>query len=348
MRLGHAAWWLLAGATADVEVRHALLLAGGVSPLAERWSKIGGGAVARRSRAELSDVELCAATVRRHVLRANGDRRWDAFAHGWRLAGADVEDWYRASYDLSAAVFEDNDVAVARANLTTRFAGESFGRLSHTLSMARVAALALAREAEGDVAYDRFVLVRPDVLLLRDLHVAALPRGRPYCNSHGRAAGDFHFVFERDHVEAVAAALAPGREAAPGPRILSGHNNMRNFLALAFAPPRGAMAIDAQLFAGFDEDVYRKFPFHVLFKCTGVDVARVATDHFAVLYNLSATSRAAIAARAAPFECPPLGRTGDFAVFSLCVRRPAAPDPPRIELLTMKAVNRGACGHVFH
>ena len=65
-------------------------------------------------------------------------------------------------------------------------------------------------------------------------------------------------------------------------------------------------------------------------------------------YNLSATSRAAIAARAAPFECPPLGRTGDFAVFSLCVRRPAAPDPPRIELLTMKAVNRGACGHVFH
>ena len=48
MRLGHAAWWLLAGATADVEVRHALLLAGGVSPLAERWSKIGGGAVVVR------------------------------------------------------------------------------------------------------------------------------------------------------------------------------------------------------------------------------------------------------------------------------------------------------------
>ena len=104
--------------------------------------------------------------------------------------------------------------------------------------------------------------------------------------------------------------LASGREAAPGPRILSGHNNMRDFLALAFAPPRGAMAIDAQLFAGFDEDVYRKFPFHVLFKCTGVDVARAATDHFAVLYNLSATSRAAIAARAAPFECPRHRRGG--------------------------------------
>ncbi len=100
MRLGHAAWWLLAGATADVEVRHALLLAGGVSPLAERWSKIGGGAVARRSRAELSDVELCAATVRRHVLRANGDRRWDAFAHGWRVAGADVVARFRGLTSL--------------------------------------------------------------------------------------------------------------------------------------------------------------------------------------------------------------------------------------------------------
>ena len=92
-------------------------------------------------------MELCAATVRKHVLLANGDRRWDAFAHGWRVAGSDIEGWYRTSYDLSAAVFEDNEVAVARANLTMRFPGHSFGRLSHTLSMTRVASLALAREA---------------------------------------------------------------------------------------------------------------------------------------------------------------------------------------------------------
>ena len=49
--------------------------------------------------------------------------------------------------------------------------------------MTKVFELALAHEAANSKNYDRFVLVRPDVILLRDLHLERLRPGRPYCTT---------------------------------------------------------------------------------------------------------------------------------------------------------------------
>jgi len=299
------------------------------------------------TRSQLSDITLCASAWKRHLLEANADKKWDVFAHSWRgNAGVDMEAWFREAYDLTDALFEDNQAAMTEVNFTSRFdARTSFGKASHTLSMTRVVALALRREAAGAVRYDRFVLVRPDVLTLTDVDIGRLPRGRPYCNSHGRAAGDFHFIFEREHVEAIGAALPPGRFAALGRHGLSFHNYMRDFLAAALPGERGVMANDGQVLPGFDQDVYRKFTFHVLFKCGGGEVARLAADFFDQRYSLSAQSRETIALKVAPFKCSI--PKGDYSTFRICVRRPPAPAPPTLERVPEVPLKM-PCGPQYH
>ena len=45
--------------------------------------------------------------------------------------------------------------------------------------------IALSHEASAGVRYDRFLVTRPDVFLDKGLNLAALPRGKVYCTSHG-------------------------------------------------------------------------------------------------------------------------------------------------------------------
>ena len=116
---------------------------------------------------------------------------------------------------------------------------------------------------------------------------------------------------------------------------------MRDFLAVALGA-RGRMANDGQAFAGFYQDVYRKWPFHFLFKCGGDEVARLATDYFDRRYNLSAASRETIARKVAPFRCHPF--SGDYNAIGVCVRRPPAPAPPRLEPMGKHT----KCGQTHH
>ena len=169
--------------------------------------------------------------------------------------------------------------------------------------------LALAHEQASRVRYDRFVLTRPDLLLFRDLPLTRLSRklGEAYCNSHGGAGGDFHFVLERWHVEAVAAnldtiiALAANPPLEhPKPYLTSGHGMMRAFLDHALGPAaacdpavrdarcRGVLSIDLVIFAGFDQEVYRKTPFHLLLLCPKAPVRQAVLAYLVATYGLSA------------------------------------------------------------
>ena len=106
----------------------------------------------------------------------------------------------------------------------------------------------------GGNEYSRVLLVRPDLLMVKSLHLNALPPGKIYCNSFGNAAGDFRFVMESKHVPNLVAALSP-HESPSKWFVLGGHGNMRQFTLNVLRVP---ITGDAQLFAGEDEDVYRK------------------------------------------------------------------------------------------
>ena len=67
------------------------------------------------------------------------------------------------------------------------------------------------------------------LLLDRNLTLSRLPRGRVYCTSWGRAAGDFHFVMERAHARALMKVHYPVSQ----PLVFMGHGWIRNVVTNA-------------------------------------------------------------------------------------------------------------------
>lgn len=321
----------------------------------ERYALIFSGAVSRRGgqlidrsatdlEGEYSDIEFCAATMKRHVVAANGGSdHWDVFIHSWN---PDLEGDFRSIYDFAAADFEENDPYLERlsgiyANAATGDAWRDyhFGALSHSVSHAKGALLVLDHERETGERYDRYVLTRPDVAIFKDLRLDRLSRSRgaAYCNSFGGAAGDFHFVLERWHLEAVARnlatvlALAAARPRTPPDLfwLTSNHGGMRSFLSAALngtgcnarGDPecRGVVANDGQVIAGIDEEVYRKTPFHLLLECPKPVVQRAMFAHFVQFYGLSDEVGERLRKVAARPRCPGrLHKEPFFAALNFC------------------------------
>jgi hypothetical protein len=118
--------------------------------------------------------------------------------------------------------------------------------------------LMLQHEAKTGAPYDRMILIRPDIFMIKDLTLAALPRSPKvvYCNSHGRGAGDFHFVMEHAHVERLSTALWSQENPT---KVVGNHNNMLHFMVFFNTTVKN----DNQVFQGFHQDVYRKIPWHI-------------------------------------------------------------------------------------
>ena len=96
------------------------------------------------------------------------------------------------------------------------------------------------------------------LIIDRNLNLAKLARGRMFCTSFGDAAGDFHFVMEHRHVEALFRLHFPSKE----PPVFHGHGWVKAWMASQLGlPPKDAVTNDLQLFGGMDEEVYRKTDF---------------------------------------------------------------------------------------
>ena len=96
------------------------------------------------------------------------------------------------------------------------------------------------------------------LIIDRNLNLAKLARGRMYCTSFGDAAGDFHFVMEHRHAEALFRLHYP----SASPPVFHGHGWMKAWMSAALDVPVGdAVANDLQLFGGMDEEVFRKTDF---------------------------------------------------------------------------------------
>jgi hypothetical protein len=280
------------------EKRHALILAGAVSPLADRVmnAPVNGSA---HEAAKFSDIAFCAATIKQHLVGPNSvGVAWDYFMHSWNPG---LKAALRENYDFTAAEFEENQPY--ETALQALHPESQWGALSHSLSIGKGIALMFAHEAaHPGVWYERAIVTRPDVLTFHDLELAKLARGGPaYCNSHGKGSGDFHWVFERWHLEALRDAVYGG--AAPEQHLIGGHGKMRSFLAHAFNNTnRGQMLSDNQIFPGFDQDVYRKVRprTHTLTTTQTRTLAQLLTLACAVRYAMTCSASSASAASPRP------------------------------------------------
>ena len=250
---------------AATTTRYALLVAGAVSRLPSRRHgnmqqyTTAATLYAADQRPFFSSVKVCVASIRRHILEAN-PASWDVFVHSWH---PDLEDTYRQAFPEAVSMaFEDN--RPFEQSLRGVFKGEKWPAVSFSLSVGRVAMQLLQREQmhgpkQGGSGYSRVLLMRPDVFMVKNLDLAALPLGAIYCNSFGNAGGDFRFVMEPQHVPELVHALYPhstSAKEAKGPwYVLGDHNNMRNFMVKVV---RVAYRNDGQIMAGEMEDVYRK------------------------------------------------------------------------------------------
>ena len=95
----------------------------------------------------------------------------------------------------------------------------------------------------------------------RNLDLSILRQGKMYCTSFGDNAGDFHFVMDRLHAE----ALARIHFRTEAPVIFKGHGWIKNWMLSASGVE---IANDNQLFGGMDEEVFRKTDFFQM-TCNG-------------------------------------------------------------------------------
>ena len=185
----------LASAVTLDEKRHALVIVGAISHLNDESYAKRSEALYSRSK-PFAHVHVCYNATRAHLVSPSNPT--DVFVHSWH---PELEAPLRALYAPTAALFEDNRIektryqalhaataAATAAVPAAAAAAEEEGLWSQTsfsISIARGLGLALSHEASAGVRYDRFLVTRPDVFLDKGLNLAALPRGKVYCTSHG-------------------------------------------------------------------------------------------------------------------------------------------------------------------
>mmetsp|Transcript_46866 Transcript_46866/g.60235 ORF Transcript_46866/g.60235 Transcript_46866/m.60235 type:complete len:343 (-) Transcript_46866:251-1279(-) len=267
---------------ASEQKKNALVLAGAVSRLPA--SSKGGSNGQYSDASSLYDetrphsaIHVCAASIMKHMVKANNDVEFDFFIHTWSF---ELETQFRALYDFKMAEFEDNRIYEPR--ISALYPQFKWSELSYTISAQSAIQLMLKYEKRNKFTYDRILLVRPDIFISKDLILNKLPRSpqKMYCNNHGKAAGDFHFVMEHNHAVRLSTVLPLQQNSSIAPHIVGGHNRMNLFAAKEMDT---VMSNDNQIDPGADEEVYRKVVWHLML-CNARDWWR---NHMAVNYGMT-------------------------------------------------------------
>ena len=84
---------------------------------------------------------------------------------------------------------------------------------------------------------------------------------------------------------------------------------------------RGVLSIDLVIFAGFDQEVYRKTPFHLLLLCPKAPVRQAVLAYLVATYGLSAESTAMLERKAKRMGCKgttALSKADVFSALNFC------------------------------
>jgi hypothetical protein len=134
------------------------------------------------------NIDAVRRSIQRHVQDCNPSCSFDFYIHCW---STDLEDSLVDLYKPLKWKFEDNRLYAdaIRAGVTTP---AEFAQLSSVLSMGKSLEL-----IDGD--YDRIIMIRPDVLLWKDMRLHEYDTNAIYVNNWMDRRGDFHFVLSPQH-----------------------------------------------------------------------------------------------------------------------------------------------------
>lgn len=127
-------------------------------------------------------------SIQRHIVDCNKNMTFDFFIHCW---STDLENELVRLYNPVRWKFEDNRIYNDEIRKGIPDSSQ-FGQLSSVLSMKKSLELV-------DDSYDRIILVRPDVLLWKDMNLSEYEKDVIYVNRWIEERGDFHFVMSSKH-----------------------------------------------------------------------------------------------------------------------------------------------------
>lgn len=175
-------------------------------------------------------------SLRLHLFACNPDTQFDIFIHCWSI---DLEDRLVDLYKPKKWLFEDNRLYNSLINASIN-APQNFAQGSQVLSITK----SLELMQSTGVRYDRVVIIRPDVLLWKDMVLTKYDPDRVYVNRWQQQLGDFHFVMNYDNSIIFSRAFVSA--------LVTGEGWLKQYIVSHISPP-----LEDDIVAGVDQEVVR-------------------------------------------------------------------------------------------
>ncbi len=183
---------------------------------------------------------------KKHIFDVNNSYDFDTFMFSWNT---DLEKQLSDLYRPVVSRFEDNSKYKAEFESKIK-STDQFSQVSQAYAIQRVVELMEIHSKEKGTQYDYVIIVRPDVLLWKDIDLSKYKKDRIYVNDHPNRDGDFHFVMSQENAGKFKRLYNSVSEG----NIPQGHMWIRNFVDNYLKIPYEADGI----VPGNSEEVVRK------------------------------------------------------------------------------------------
>lgn len=183
---------------------------GGVSPVARQYPSI---RPVRRKPEQVS-IEVVADSIQRHLVLPNEGYEFTFGIQSWDPDLRErFEALYKPAFELyeenrrfrskilglvlrswSNALFQRHMAGINRIRSSWRATlAQDYAGISQAIALSRVARLAISQTKTGDT-YDIVVILRPDVILLKDIDLGSYDSTQITCNGYLDMCGDFRWI----------------------------------------------------------------------------------------------------------------------------------------------------------
>jgi len=190
----------------------ALVYRGGIARIDSRFS------LSKNQRSQpYVDFRRCIDSVEQHIKKANPEYTFDTYIHCWNrdlqdelIAVLQPANWCfpnakRYRFGILIRVFasyvnqiKKNDFRHLSEKMNKISFQREYAGISQALSI-RLALNLIKKESENN--YEVIILLRPDVLLFRDIKIDKFNKAKITLNNSGKFRGDFRFVFPPAYLE---------------------------------------------------------------------------------------------------------------------------------------------------
>jgi len=164
----------------------AICLSGATSKIGERFLTQG----SLYNKGEYVNVEVCYNSIIKHIVQPSANCIFDFFIHSWN---EDLEEKLVSLYKPQRFLFENN--SIYNHEITSKITKPAdFAGASKALSMQKSILLLEQYQREYNFEYERIIVYRPDIILLKDINLNNYDQSKIYVNKFLNGQGDFHFI----------------------------------------------------------------------------------------------------------------------------------------------------------